>query len=138
MQRVSPTSLASLLPISAAIAFGTACGATLPVVDVLPLADTTDTAGPYEITAVVADSDRVVAAWVLWFTGDTTAPQMVPLVRQKTSDIWSAGLPGQPEGSTIRWRVEVETDEGELVRVPTGKNDDSSFTTWTFHVLAAH
>lgn len=133
MRRVSSTSLASLL----ALAVAAACGSTRPMVDVVPLGDTTDTAGPYEITAVVTESDRVAAAWIVWFTGNAAAPQPVPLVRQKTSDIWRGELPGQPEGSTIRWRVEVETDEGELLRAPTGKNDDS-FTTWTFRVIAAH
>lgn len=132
MRRVAPTSLTIILPLTAAFA----CGAGLPTVDVLPLADTIDTAGPYEITAVIAESDRVLAAQVVWFTGNAGVPKPVPFVRQSASDRWSAELPGQPEGSTVRWRVEVQTGDGDLLRVPAGENDDS-FTTWTFRVIPA-
>lgn len=132
MRRVLPTSFASFLPLAVAIA----CGTGVPTVDVLPLADTTDTVGPYEITAVIAESDRITAARVVWFTGDAAAPKPVPFVRQDASDRWKAELPGQPGGSTVRWRVEVETDEGDLVRMPAGENDDS-FPTWTFRVVPA-
>lgn len=132
MRCLSPTFLASLL----SLAFAVACGAGGTKVDVLPLADTTDTVGPYEITAVVSDSDHVADARVFWFTGDREAPRPISFVRQQDSDRWTAELPGHPAGSTIRWRVEVETDDGELVRLPPEKNDDC-FPTWTFRVLPA-
>lgn len=132
MRRGRSTSFAWLLPLTLWLG----CGGQAPVVDVLPLADTVDTVGPYQVTVVVADSDRVTDARVLWFPNDDAAPRPAALVRQDDTDRWTAGLPGQPVGSRVSWRVEVETDEGDLVRVPAPTDDDPA-PVWIFNVVAA-
>lgn len=132
MRHGRSTSIARLLPLALIVG----CGTQAPVVDVLPLADTVDTVGPYQVTVVVADSDRVTDARVLWFPNDDAAPRLAALVRQDKTDRWMAGLPGQPVGSRVSWRVEVETDEGDLVRVPAPTEDDLS-PAWTFNVVTA-
>lgn len=102
------------------------CGAGLAVADLLPLPDTSDTVGPYVLTVHVEESSEVARARVVWFVGDGAAPAPLPLVRTEDSDRWEALMPGQPEGSVVMYRVEIETRDRRLVRLPLPDSDDEA------------
>lgn len=94
------------------------CGRSpAPLVDVLPLPDTRDTEGPYELAVTITSVATVTRAEVRWFVnGGAAAP--LALVREGTTDRYIARLPGQPPGAVVRYQVWVEDDEGNRVVRP--------------------
>ena len=108
------------LPVlSLAVLVSTSCGRSAPLVEVLPAGDTVDTVGPYVVNATIDDGDGVIVrAEVLWSNGSPGAVSAAPLVRDEQSDRWQAQLPGQPAGTTVRYVVEVEDDEGYVIVLP--------------------
>lgn len=94
-----------------------------PQVDVLAPASTTDTTGPYEVVAVIRDEGEPVRAELYWRSADLAPARPIKLVRDGDSDRWRAGIPGRPTGSIIYFRLEIEDDEGHVVRLPAWSGD---------------
>lgn len=124
--------LAGLLAAALLAACG---GGRAPVLDVAPLTDTTDTVGPYAVTVLIRDDGAIATAQVRYFPGPGAAPQPVALVRDGTTDRWTAGIPGQPSGTTVRYVIEVEDDEGNLVVAPPAPAVDDAAAAYAFTVL---
>lgn len=98
----------SLLALTAAAACAAPEG---PRVSVVAPPDTADTAGPYEVVAIVTDDGSVARAEVEWFReGVTAAP--APLAMTAEGDRYRARIPGQPVGSVVKFTVRATDDEG--------------------------
>lgn len=108
----------SLIVAFGAVWLGSCSAGRAPIVDVLVPADTTDPSGPYEIVAVIRSNAPIVNARVRWFTAADAAARPITMTNEAGTDRWTAGIPGQPWGTTIRFTVEVEDDEGHVVISP--------------------
>lgn len=138
MHRVRTARPALVVLAGLASALVAACGpGRAPIVDVTPIPDTTDTVGPYRLTVVIQDDGEIRSARVRWFTDAIHTPQPLDLVRDGESDRYTAGLPGQPAGTQVRYLVEVEDDEGRLVTQPPAARPDEPLTTFTFTILGS-
>lgn len=107
------------------VALLAACASTAPVVDVLAPSDTSDTVGPYEVAVTIRDEGWIKRAELFWYV-EAGAAQPVALVRDGETERWTARIPGQPTGATVRLRVEVEDDEGQIVVMPEATAEDPS------------
>jgi len=95
-----------------------ACGSRPPQVDVLPATDTADTIGPYVVTATIADDGDIVRAELFWSNGAPGAAVPATFVKDAAGTRWEASIPGQAAGTTVRYSVEVEDDEGHVIVLP--------------------
>ncbi|MBI5529267.1 MAG: hypothetical protein HY897_23325 [Deltaproteobacteria bacterium] len=118
--------LSSLL----AIAFIAACADTEPpaLLDVTQLPDTTDTVGPYTVTAVARD-DRGVESVTLYYTGDTSenATFKAAVMTQVEDDLYSGEIAGFPAGARVRYFVEAEDASANRAKVPQGNGEYLQF-----------
>jgi hypothetical protein len=126
-------------PLCAAVLLGASlvgCGpGRPPLVDVAALADTSDTVGPYTVTVLIRDDGSIKVAQVRYFTGPGAAPRPLDLARDGSTDRWSAGIPGQPPGTHVRYVVEVEDDEGNLVTLPSAVDANERLPAYAFTVV---
>ena len=93
------------------------------VVDVVAPLEVFDAASPYEIVAVVTTPAKVTLAEVRWFTAPEGTPKPVNFIQTDASDRWLAKIPAQSFGTTIRYTVVFEDDEGRRV-IAQGKDAD--------------
>jgi len=113
------------IAVLAAFAFS-ACGHVAPPqVDVLALPDTTDTGGPYELTVAIRAEAPIVRAAVFRFIQSDAARPIA--LEHRDGDRWSAQLPGEPVGTEVRYRVEVQDDEGNVVLRPPHDQGDGAY-----------
>jgi hypothetical protein len=118
------------LSLLAVMAFCGACADTEPpaLVDVTQLPDTTDTVGPYTVTAVARD-DRGLESVTLYYTGDTSegARFKAASMTRVQGDLYSGEIAGFPAGARVRYFVEAEDTSANRARVPPGADEYLEF-----------
>jgi hypothetical protein len=109
----------SLLTMAALLCF--ACADTAPpvIVNVAQLTDTTDSVGPYTVTAVVRD-DRGIDSVTLYYTADQSAAPSFKAVLMDAvdGDLYSGEIAGFPAGANVKYFVEAKDTSASYARSP--------------------
>lgn len=101
------------LPAIAGLLALAGCGSTrAPSVQASPLHDTTDSVGPYQVTAVTTGTD-VTSVKVVFRAEQATQSAARPL-KEIAKNRWQGGIPGYPAGTTVHWFVEAEDTDGNV------------------------
>jgi hypothetical protein len=99
------------------------CADTLPpvIVEVTQLPDTTDTVGPYTVTAVVRD-DRGVEEVTLYYTAGAEAAPTFKAVAMTLvqGDLYTGDIAGYPAGANVKYFVEAKDTSASYTRSPGG------------------
>lgn len=110
-----------LLIVLSAASIPAACADDTPpaLVDVTQLADTTDTVGPYTVTAVAKD-DRGIDSVTLYYTADQAADARFKAVEMQRvqGDLFSGEMSGFPGGAVVRYFVEAKDTSANRARAP--------------------
>ena len=97
------------------------CADTTPpvIVDVAQIGDTTDTVGPYTVTAVVTD-DRGIEAVTLYYTADQSARPSFKAVLMESveGDLYAGVIAGFPAGANVKYFVEAKDTSASYTRSP--------------------
>jgi hypothetical protein len=90
-----------------------------PMVQVSPLDDTTDTRGPYAVTARVTSKRNLRSVELVWhdFAAGPLATARVPMA-QDDLGLFRAAIPGHGAGARIGYGVEAVDDEGDRAADP--------------------
>ena len=89
------------------------------LIDVTQLADTTDTVGPYTVTAVAKD-DRGLDSVTLYYTPDKAVDASFKAVEMQRvqGDLFSGEIAGFPVGAVVRYYVEAKDTSANYTRAP--------------------
>ena len=93
---------------------------TPPVlIDVTELPDTTDSVGPYTVTAVARD-DRGIASVTLYYTADQRPDPAFKAIEMTSvdGDLYAGEIAGFPEGAEVRYFVEAGDTSANHTRAP--------------------
>ena len=114
-----------------------ACSPQEPlVIDAASLPDTTDTQGPYQVTARVSGRlgvDGVVLVWENLTESSVVANRVT--MTEDSSGIWSAGIPGQGIGAQVAYHVEATNQSGDVSTEPLAGSASQCGDQYCFHVV---
>ena len=107
------------------------------IVDSSALPDTTDTQGPYLVTARVEGRLGVDGVVLVWqnLTESTVTAQRVTMT-QDSAGAWSGGIPGQGIGALIAFHVEATNQSGDVSSDPLAGSTSECGDQYCFHVVA--
>jgi len=108
-----------------------------PVVDASALSDTTDTTGPYEVTARVQAQRSISTVTLVWrnLAADAVDANRVPML-EDSSGVWRADIPGAGVGAQIAFHVEATDTSGDTTDAPLAGSASQCGDEFCFRVLS--
>jgi hypothetical protein len=108
-----------------------------PVIDASALPNTTDTTGPYEVTARVQARRSIEAVTLVWrdLPADAIDAKRLPMT-QDSAGVYHASIPGQGVGAQIAFHVEATDSAGDTSAAPVAGSTAQCGDEYCFDVLS--
>ncbi len=104
----------------------------MPGIDHVPLKDTEDTTGPYEVNATVSGESIVASNVKMHYSID--GGSFVELAMTESDGKYRASIPGQAHGTDISYYISVEDGDGNKATSPRGADQNNLGSLHNFEV----